>query len=56
MQVYGDTAILYSTYTYELERGGARSSQSGRVTEVFVNRDGRWVNPSWHMEAVPPAH
>ena len=51
MQVYGDTAIVYSNYLYEIEQGGKRSVHSGRVTEVFVNRNGEWVNPSWHMEA-----
>ena len=52
IQVYGETAIVYSSYLYELEQGGNRSTNTGRVTEVFVNRDGQWVNPSWHMEAV----
>ncbi len=50
IQVYGSTAIVYSSYLYELEQGGKRSSNSGRVTEVFVNRNGAWVNPSWHMD------
>ena len=50
MQVYGDTAILYTTYTYELEDGqGARHASSGRATEVFVRRAGTWVNPGWHL-------
>lgn len=50
MQIYGVTAIVYSTYVYEIEQGAKRSSNSGRVTEVFVNRNGTWVNPSWHMD------
>jgi ketosteroid isomerase-like protein len=50
IQVYGYTAIVYSSYLYELEQGGKRSTHSGRVTEVFVNRNGAWVNPSWHMD------
>jgi ketosteroid isomerase-like protein len=53
MQVYGDTAILFSAYTLELEQGGKRTVQTGRVTEVFVERGGSWVNPSWHMELQP---
>ena len=28
---------------------GKRSTHTGRVTEVFVDRNGTWVNPSWHM-------
>lgn len=52
IQVYGDTAVIYSTYVLELEQGGKRATNAGRVTEVFVNRGGQWVNPSWHMDAV----
>jgi len=50
IQSYGSTAIVYSSYVYEIEQGGKRTSNSGRVTEVFVNRNGAWVNPSWHMD------
>ena len=50
MQVYGSTAIVYSNYVYEIEQGGKRSASSGRATEVFVNRNGVWVNPSWHLD------
>jgi ketosteroid isomerase-like protein len=52
IQVYGATAFIYSTYAYELEVGGKRSRQTGRVTEVFVQRKGQWVNPGWHMDSV----
>jgi ketosteroid isomerase-like protein len=51
IQVYGYTAVVYSTYSYELETGGQRYQQSGRVTEVFVLRKGQWVNPGWHMDS-----
>jgi len=50
IQMYGLTAIIYSSYSYELEQGGQRSTHSGRITEVFVNRKGQWVNPGWHMD------
>jgi ketosteroid isomerase-like protein len=50
IQVYGSTAIIYSDYAYELEMGGQRMHQAGRVTEVFVLRNGQWVNPGWHMD------
>jgi ketosteroid isomerase-like protein len=50
IQVYGYTAIVYSNYTYELEMNGQTHKQSGRVTEVFVSRNGEWVNPGWHMD------
>jgi ketosteroid isomerase-like protein len=50
IQVYGSTAVVYSDYLYELETGGQRYQQTGRVTEVFVLRKGQWVNPGWHMD------
>ena len=50
IQVYGFTAVVYSNYLYELEVGGQHINRSGRVTEVFVLRNGKWVNPGWHMD------
>jgi ketosteroid isomerase-like protein len=52
IQMYGYTAFVYSTYFYEVEEGGKRNQASGRVTEVFVQRNGAWVNPGWHMDTV----
>ena len=52
IQLYGNSALVYSTYLYELEKDGKRSPSSGRVTEVFVLRKGQWVNPGWHMDPV----
>jgi ketosteroid isomerase-like protein len=51
IQMYGSTAVLYSTYAYELEIGNQHLNRSGRVTEVFVLRDGQWINPGWHMDS-----
>ncbi|HTD86989.1 MAG TPA: nuclear transport factor 2 family protein, partial [Candidatus Binatia bacterium] len=53
IQMYGMTAVLYSTYSYELEMVGVdkHETNSGRVTEVFVLRNGQWVNPGWHMDS-----
>jgi ketosteroid isomerase-like protein len=51
IQVYGPTAVVYSDYAYELETGGKRVSNAGRVTEVFVLRRGQWLNPGWHMDS-----
>lgn len=51
IQVYGNTAILYSKYAYELDVNGKPSAQSGRATEVFVYRDGKWVNSGWHLDS-----
>jgi ketosteroid isomerase-like protein len=50
MQVYGTTAILYTTYLYELENAqGQRQTSTGKATEIFVRRNGAWVNPGWQM-------
>ena len=51
IQLFGYTAIVYSDYAYDLEVGGQKIHQAGRVTEVFVNRKGKWVNPGWHMDS-----
>jgi Domain of unknown function (DUF4440) len=50
VQHFGNVAVTYSQYLYEIEEGGKRSVSSGRVTEIFVLRDGRWVNPGWHTD------
>jgi ketosteroid isomerase-like protein len=52
VQVYGDTAILYTIYLFEIEgRDGKRDTSSGRGTEIFVRRDGGWVNSGWHLDS-----
>lgn len=51
IQFYGLTAVVYSNYAYELEVGGQRVNKAGRVTEIFVLRNGEWVNPGWHMDS-----
>jgi len=52
IRAYGFTAILYTTYVLETESAqGERQTASGRATEVFVLRDGKWVNPGWHMDS-----
>jgi ketosteroid isomerase-like protein len=51
VQSYGYTAIVYSNYVYEIEFDGKRSTHSGRATEMFVNRQGKWVNVGWHLDS-----
>jgi ketosteroid isomerase-like protein len=53
IQVYGSVALLYSRYLYETENGGKTETHAGRATEMFVNRDGQWVNVGWHMDSEP---
>ncbi len=52
IQLYGDTAILYSTYIYEAEFNGQSAGvETGRSTEVFVRRNGKWLNSGWHVDS-----
>lgn len=39
LQMYGPIAVFYSKYLVETESGGKRQTQSGRATEVFVDRE-----------------
>jgi hypothetical protein len=50
VQRFGDVAITYSRYLYEIEVDGKRSLTSGRVTEIFVRHKGKWTNPGWHTD------
>jgi Domain of unknown function (DUF4440) len=52
IQRFGEVAMLYSQYELETETNGKHSVESGRVTEIFVLRDGHWLNPGWHTDAV----
>jgi ketosteroid isomerase-like protein len=51
IQAYGDVAILYTEYLFETVSGGTLATVTGRGTEVFVRRDGRWVNSGWHLDS-----
>ncbi len=50
IQRFGDVAVTYSQYLYEAEVDGKRSVTAGRVTEIFVLRNGHWTNPGWHTD------
>jgi hypothetical protein len=47
----GDTVVLYGSYDVTIESGTSKEHVHGRLTEVFVKRDGRWVHPGWHLDA-----
>ncbi|MGH9555969.1 MAG: nuclear transport factor 2 family protein, partial [Terriglobales bacterium] len=51
VQMFGDVAILYTTWSYTLEVEGKPQTSSGRGTEIFVRRDGQWVNSGWHLDS-----
>ena len=50
IQRFGDVAMLYTHYLYETQVKSKRSVTSGRVTEIFVFRNGKWLNPGWHTD------
>jgi ketosteroid isomerase-like protein len=51
VQWYGDVAIVWSSYSLETDVDGKRTPEDGRVTEIFVRRNGRWTNPGWHTDS-----
>ncbi len=50
---FGETAILYYTYLMEHSVAGKSSVEAGRGTEIFVRRDGHWVDVGWHLDSGP---
>lgn len=52
---YGDVAVTYSEFLYEIEVNGKRSVTTGRAMEVFVLKNGHWTNPGWHTDREPCA-
>jgi Domain of unknown function (DUF4440) len=52
-QRYGDVVILYTSFRVVLkDAAGNLQETSGRGTEVFVYRGGRWVHTGWHLDTV----
>jgi len=51
IQLYRDVAILYTTYVTEVEDTTGRHTSEGRATEIFVRREGTWVNTGWHLDS-----
>jgi hypothetical protein len=51
VQHFGNVAVVWSAYALEIDIDGKRSPDSGRVTEIFVWRNGHWMNPGWHTDA-----
>jgi hypothetical protein len=47
IQMYGNTVILFTSYTLETEKDGKKSANSGNAVETFVRRDNRLVNTGW---------
>jgi hypothetical protein len=52
-QRYGDVVILYSSFRLVLtDSAGQSQATTGRDTEVFVRRHGRWIHTGWHLDTV----
>lgn len=49
-QRFGDVVVLYGRYEVVIQSGGAERTMRGRLTEIFVRRDGKWVHPGWHLD------
>ena len=49
IQAYGATVILYTTYELDLLVEGRTKTMKGAATEVFVRREGRWMNTGWQL-------
>jgi hypothetical protein len=49
IDLWGDVAVMRASYRLETENEGQRRSSGGQAVEVFVRRDGAWVNPLWHL-------
>jgi ketosteroid isomerase-like protein len=52
MQVYGSGTIVfvYTTYRYDLDTNGVKTTATGRGTEMFVRRGGAFLNAGWHLD------
>ena len=51
VQHFGNVAIVWSKYLYEIETNGKRSVSTGHSSEIFVLRDEKWTNPGWHTNS-----
>jgi hypothetical protein len=49
-QRFGDTVILYGSYEATYSSAGKETAMRGRLTEVFIRREGKWVHPGWHLD------
>lgn len=51
IQLFGEVAVIYTTFRYQYEFGNERAEAAGRGTEIFVRRAGRWWNAGWHLDS-----
>lgn len=51
-QRYGEVVVLYGRFAAVIESAGKEQDLEGRLTEVFVQKGGRWLHPGWHLDTV----
>lgn len=52
-QQYGDVVILYTRFRLVLRDGAGKLEETtGRGTEIFVRRKGRWIHTGWHLDTI----
>jgi hypothetical protein len=56
VRVYGDSAVAVGRYSVGWTEGGQRSAVSGRFTDVWVRRNGRWQIVSSQNTPIPEAN
>lgn len=49
-QRFGDVVVLYGRYEVVILSGGTERTMRGRLTEMFIRRDGKWLHPGWHLD------
>jgi hypothetical protein len=47
IQAYGNTIILFTTYSYDISDAGKKTTVTGNGVETFVRRDGKLLNTGW---------
>jgi len=52
IQVYGNTAILYTSFEMDVQNGGRTRTERGMATEVFLLKDGQWLNTGWQLAPI----
>jgi ketosteroid isomerase-like protein len=52
-QRYGDVVVLYGRFEAVIASNGTERTMRGRLTEMFVRRDGKWWHPGWHLDLTP---
>jgi ketosteroid isomerase-like protein len=51
IQRYGNVLVFYSLFEMTTELKGERTTTNGRATEIFVRKNGRWLNSGWHLDS-----